>query len=133
MESSYLKLSGAKMELMLLGNSATLKVGSFWPSCLGPAPHPPKVQIKSLGVWLDRNLDFKEQAQKVAASCYGILRMICKILPLLPFPVRRLMVQALILSRLDYANALYLGAPCCTTKKIIDCAKLCSTTAPESS
>lgn len=117
MECSYLKLNGAKTELMYLGNSPPLHIGPFWANCLGPPP-PAKDQIKSLGVCLSQSLDFKGQAQKVASSCYGILRMIRKILPLLHFTARRLVVQALILSRLDYANALYLGAPCGTIKKL---------------
>lgn len=54
----------------------------------------------------------------MARTCYGILKMLRKIIPLLPFRARRLMVQALILSRLDYANVLYLGAPCSTIKRL---------------
>lgn len=44
--------------------------------------------------------------------------MIRKILPLVPFSARKILVQALILSRLDYANVLYLGSPCSTIKKL---------------
>lgn len=115
MDKSCLKLNGAKTELLLLGHSAPLDIDHLWPSCLGHPPVPKK-QIKSLGVWLDSNLDFKIQARKVAANCYGRLRMIRKILPLLPFDARRILVQALILSRLDYANAVYLGVPQATIK-----------------
>lgn len=117
MEGSFLKLNGTKMELMFLGKPSTLDINACWPSCLGERPLP-KVKIKSLGVWLDQSLNFKEQARRVASTCYGILKMLRKIIPLLPFRARRLMIQALILSRLDYANVLYLGTPSLTIKKL---------------
>lgn len=117
MESSYLKINGAKTELMFLGNTVPSQIGPFWPNCLGPPPLP-KDQIKSLRVYLEPCLDFKGQAQKEAAGCFGIIRMLRKILSLLPASARKLAVQALILSRIDYANALYLGAPCGTIKRL---------------
>lgn len=110
MQSSHLKLNQDKTEVMLLGNATSADVTLMWPTCMGPMP-PPKMEIKSLGVWLDADFSFRTQARKVAASCFGILRMLRKVLPLLPSHVKKLVVQALILSRLDYGNALYLGAP----------------------
>lgn len=117
MELSFLKLNGDKTDLMLLGNSPISDIDPAWPSCLG-SPPTPKNQIKSLGMWLDQSLTFDYQATILAASCYGNLRMLRKVLPLLPFSARRLMVQALILSCLNYGNALYLGAPRTTTNKL---------------
>lgn len=61
----------------------------------------PKKEVKSLGVLLDADLDFKVQARKVIASCFGMLRMIRKVLPILPPQAKKLVVQALILPRLD--------------------------------
>lgn len=99
---------------MILGNRSQIDFNTIWPNTLGPIPTP-KPQIKSLGIWLDQDMTFKAQARKVAASCYGILRMLRKVLP---FQARKLMVHALILSRLDYGNALYLGTPCATLSKL---------------
>lgn len=65
---------------------------------------------------MDSNLDFKTQARKVAATCYGLLRLLRQILPLLPSEARRIVIQALILSRLDFSNAVYFGAPLGTIK-----------------
>lgn len=115
MDLSFFKLNAAKTELMLLGRLAPSDISHLWPSCLG-SPPVPKKQIKSLGVWLDSNLDFKTQARKVAATCYGLLRLLRQILPLLPSEARRIVIQALILSRLDFSNAVYFGAPLGTIK-----------------
>lgn len=119
MNKSFLKLNPAKTKLMLLGHSAPRELDHLWPSCLG-LPASPKKQIKSLGIWLNSNLDLKTQARKVAATWYGLLRMLRRILPLLPSNASRLMIQTLILSRLDYSNGVYLGAPQGTIK-ILDC------------
>lgn len=40
------------------------------------------------------------------SSCYYSLRLLCKILPYLPLEHRRTLVQAMVMSRLDYGNAL---------------------------
>lgn len=117
MELSCLKLNGVKTELILLGNSPSFNSALLWPNCLGPAPIL-KDQIKSLGIWLDHSLTFNHQAAKLSATCFGLLRMLRKNLPLLPFQARRIMVQALIISCLDYGNLLYLGAPHYTINKL---------------
>lgn len=128
MKLSHLKLNGDKTELMFLGNALSSPPTLSWPTCLGTMPIP-KQQIKSLGIWLDSTLCFNHQASKLSATCFGLMRMLRKILPLLPFQARRIVVQALILSRLDFGNALYLGAPPGYYSKAPGDPKLCSSTA----
>ncbi|XP_078496531.1 uncharacterized protein LOC144752493 [Lissotriton helveticus] len=130
MDFSFLKLNGAKTEIMMLGYNAPINLDPWGPESLGPPP-PPKIRIKSLGVWLDPSLGFQVQARKVAATCYGVLRSLWKVLALLPPKARRLLVQTLILSCLDYANAVYLGAPLqsvqnCAARLLIDVPKYSS-------
>lgn len=110
MAQSHLKLNGDKTELMILGNPSLFRADLMWPLSMGQAPIP-KPEMKSLGFWLDSNLNLKVQVRKVVASCFGILKMLRKIIPLLPFQAKKLLTQALVLSRLDYGNALYFGSP----------------------
>lgn len=110
MSLSHLKLNGDKTELKMLGNHLSVNLNALWPACMGTVPVP-KSEIKSLGIWLDQDLSFKTQARKTVVLCYGLLKMIRKVLPLLPFLAKKLLIQALILSRIDFGNALYLGAP----------------------
>lgn len=117
MKDSHLKLNSDKTQLMILRNPFPPVIDTIWPACLGQAPTL-KSEIKSLGFWLNSDLSFKVHARKVAASCFSILRMLRKVLLLLPFQARKLVVQALILSRLDYGNALYLGAPSAVFSKL---------------
>lgn len=67
--------------------------------------------VKNLGIKMDSTLSMRSQVQSVAGSCFGLLRMLRKCLPLLPLDHRKTVVQALIISRLDYVNVLYLGLP----------------------
>lgn len=119
MDQSYLKLNGEKTELMILGNQSvqSQNFSMYWPNCLGPSPKP-KERIKSLGIWLDRSLNLDYQGTQVAATCHGLIRQLRKILPILPETARRTLVQALTLPRLDYCNALYLGAPKATVYRL---------------
>ena len=62
---------------------------------------------KNLGVWLDENLDFKTHTRKVVSSCFTTLRNISKVKNFIPKECLNTVVCALVLSRLDYCNALY--------------------------
>lgn len=71
----------------------------------------PVTVVKNLGVKLDTSLTMKAYIQTVVGSCFGLLRMLRNFLPLLPVEHQKMVVQALITSRLDHVNVLYLGLP----------------------
>lgn len=48
----------------------------------------------------------KDQIASTVSSCYYSLRLLRKILPYLPYEHRRTLVQAIVMNRLDYGNAL---------------------------
>lgn len=60
---------------------------------------------------MDSNLQMESQVNKTSSTCLSLLRMLRQALPLLPSDLRPVVVSSLISSRLDYCNALYLGAP----------------------
>ena len=61
------------------------------------------------GIWLDGNLNFKQQVTKVVSSSYMIIRQIGKIKQFLPQDMIKTLLTCLILSKLDYCNGLYFG------------------------
>lgn len=72
------------------------------------------IQTLEIGVILTRvcrqtNLSFKDHIGKVISSCFLILRILRKIKFLLPEDSLKTVVTALILSRLDYCNSLYIN------------------------
>ncbi len=70
----------------------------------------PSKTARNLGVGIDEKLNFKDHITKTARSCIFALYNI-KIRPFLSKHATQLLVQALVLSRLDYCNALLAGLP----------------------
>ncbi len=73
---------------------------------------------RNLGVIFDDQLTFKEYIAKTARSCRFALHNIRKIRPFLMEHAAQLLVQALVISRLDYCNALLAGLPSSTIKPL---------------
>ncbi|CAM4549377.1 unnamed protein product [Leuciscus chuanchicus] len=75
----------------------------------------PSRSVKKLRVIFDDQLTFTDQITKTARSCRFALHNIRKIRPFLTEHATQLLVQALVISRLDNCNALLAGLPSCTT------------------
>ncbi len=74
----------------------------------------PLSSVRNLGVMFDDQLTFKDHIAKTARSCRFALQNIRKIRPFLTQHAAQLLVQALVISRLDYCNVLVAGLPSCT-------------------
>ncbi len=72
-----------------------------------------------MGVIFDDQLTFKDHIAKTARSCRFALLNIRKIRPFLTEHAAQLLVQVLVISRLDYCNALLAGLPSCTIKPLL--------------
>ncbi len=83
---------------------------------LGSSTITPSASVRNLGVIFDDQLTFKEHIAKTARSCRFALHNIRKIRPFLTEHAAQLLVQALVISRLDYCNALLAGLPSNTIK-----------------
>ncbi len=78
----------------------------------------PSSSVRNLGVIFDDQLTFKEHIAKTAWSCRFALHNIRKIRPFLTEHATQLLVQALVISKLDYCNALLAGLPSNTIKPL---------------
>ncbi len=65
--------------------------------------------IKNLGVFWDQGLKFDKQINAVISSCFFQLRLLSKIKSFLSLKTLEIAIHALITTRLDYCNSLYLG------------------------
>lgn len=70
----------------------------------------PKSAEKYLGVWFDDLLSFTAQVNALSATCFGILRSLKTILGFFHPHVRKMVVQSLITSRLDYCTTFCIWA-----------------------
>ncbi len=65
---------------------------------------------KKLGVWFDNNLTFVKQISAVVRPFFNHLRLLMKVMPFLSLNKVEMVMHAIVTSRLDYYNSLYIGA-----------------------
>ena len=105
-----MQINPGKTEIVVFGSPAVLSdltlKGVFLNSttCIRLAP-----VAKSLGFQLDNYLSFKQQVKSVKTACFLKLRNIGRMKSFLTTKQMSMLVQALIISSLDYCNALYYG------------------------
>jgi len=75
----------------------------------------PVTVVRDLGVWLDAGLSMRSHVSRVAQTCFSYhLRRIRAVRRQLGRDVTARLVTALVLSRLDYCNAMLAGLPAST-------------------
>ncbi len=116
MKEHHLQLNLAKTELLVFPATPTLQ--HDFTIQLGSSTITLSASVRNLGVIFDDQLTFKEHIAKTARSCRFALHNIRKIRPFLTEHAAQLLVQALVISRLDYCNALLAGLPSNTIKPL---------------
>ncbi len=116
MKDHYLQLNLAKTELLVVSANPLLHHNFTFQ--LGSSTTTPSKTTRNLGVVTDDKLNFSVHIAKTAQSCRFALYNIKKIRPFLSEHATQLLVQALVLSRLDYCNALLAGLPANSIKPL---------------
>ncbi len=116
MKEHHLQLNLAKTEFLVFPATPTLQ--HDFTIQLGSSTIAISTSVRNLGVIFDDQLNFKEHIAKTARSCRFALHNIRKIRPFLTEHAAQLLVQALVISRLDYCNALLAGLPSNTIKPL---------------
>ena len=83
---------------------------------------------KLLGTYINQHLKWKENVKYFCTSCYSILALIRKVKNLLPFHIRKKLVQALVLSKLYYNDILHHSLPEYWTARLHRIQKTAATT-----
>ena len=71
----------------------------------------PTVSVRDLGIYLDSDLSMSTHVNKTVSSCFAVLRQLRSIQRSVSKPVLTSLVVSLVLSRLDYGNAVLAGLP----------------------
>ncbi len=116
MMDHHLQLNLAKTELLVF--SANPSLHHNFSIQLGSSTITPSRTARNLGVVIDDQLSFTDHIATTARSCRFALYNIRKIRPFLSEQAAQLLVQALVLSRLDYCNVFLAGLPACTIKPL---------------
>ncbi len=116
MKDHHLQLNLAKTELLVVSANPSLHHNFTFQ--LGSSTITSSKTARNLGVVIDDKLNFSDHIAKTARSCRFALYNIRKIRPFLSEHTTQLLVQALVLSRLDYCNALLAGLPANSIKPL---------------
>ena len=111
MMQNKLQLNGDKTEAMLVGTKHKLSSVTIDSVQLGKHSIPLSDSVKNLGVTLDNTLSMQKFISQTCQSCYCQLRCIASVRKYLTTEAAAKLVTSLILSRLDYCNALLSGLP----------------------
>ena len=109
MDNHHLKLNPGKTELIFF--PALTSPFSDFSISLGEATVTSSPSARNLGVLMDNRLSFSENITAVTRTCRFLLYNIRRIRPFLTTHSTQLLVQAMVLSRLDYCNSLLAGLP----------------------
>uniref|UniRef100_A0AAY4AM17 Reverse transcriptase domain-containing protein n=2 Tax=Denticeps clupeoides TaxID=299321 RepID=A0AAY4AM17_9TELE len=116
MSERHLQLNLSKTEILIFpGNNSpqqnlSIQIGSLLLT--------PTASAKSLGVWIDNKLSLNHHVAAISRSCRFTLYNIRKIRPFLSQQATQLLVQAMVISKLDYCNSLLAGASAVTIKPL---------------
>ncbi len=116
MKDHHLQLNIAKTELLVVSANPSLHHNFTFQ--LGSSTITSSKTARNLGVVIDDMLNFSDHIAKTARSCRFALYNTRKIRPFLSEHPTQLLVQALVLSRLDYCNALLAGLPANSIKPL---------------
>lgn len=117
MQKNTLSLKRSKTEIMLIGKTVNHDLLSTWLSSMGKCPLPVKT-LRNLGSTFDQELTWVPLLKNGVKNTSYYQRMLRKIKHLLCQKHRQILVQALVQSRLDLNNIVYLGLPAKWTRKI---------------
>ncbi|XP_049319645.1 uncharacterized protein LOC111194633 [Astyanax mexicanus] len=116
MSSHHLKLNPSKTDLLFIPGTTSphnnLSI-SFENSLVTPS-----AEARSLGVVMDDQLSFSSHIANLTRSCRFLLYNIRRIRPFLSQDATQVLVQSLVISRLDYCNSLLAGLPLRATKPL---------------
>ena len=119
MTTHFLQLNPGKTEIMVFGTQNTLSKLEIQGVFITPDLC---IRLdstsKNLGLHLDSCLTFSAQVKKLKISCFRKLRNIARMKAFLTVGQMQTLVQALVISSLDYCNGLYFGTSNAVTKQL---------------
>uniref|UniRef100_A0A803TKZ4 Reverse transcriptase domain-containing protein n=1 Tax=Anolis carolinensis TaxID=28377 RepID=A0A803TKZ4_ANOCA len=120
MSVNKLRLNPDKTEVLQVSRTSDRGIG--WQPVLDGVALPLKAQVRSLGVLLDSGLTLEAQVStleaQVAGRAFAQFKLVRQLRPYLEKSDLTMVVHALVTSRLDYCNALYVGLPLKTARKL---------------
>ena len=113
MVQSKLMINDSKTEILVIGTRQQLMKSSIDSVIVGETPIELSVVVKNLGVHINSNMSMSTHIGKLCAKAYWGLYNIRQIRKFLDVESTKTLVNAFIISHVDYCNALLSGLPSC--------------------
>ena len=111
MNSNKLKLNTDKTEVMPVGSASCLESVDSECANIGGNSVPFKTSVKYLGVHLDKTLSMQKHMSSICCASFLELRRIASIRPYLSQSAAARLAAAMVISRLDYCNSVFIDLP----------------------
>ena len=118
MDDKRLKMNNNKTEFIMFGLRQHLQKCTTNVKDISGEEIPESDCIKYLGGWVDAPLSFKTHITKKCQAAMGNLVKICNIRKYLTDDATKTLLVGLVLSHLDYVNAILAGLPECDINKM---------------
>ena len=124
MSTNFMKLNKEKTQMILLGTNNVLKKADSLQIRVGISDADVidssscSDGVKSIGVVLDENLNMQKHIAKVRQSTFYTISNLGRIKNLLTRDLKIMLVKQLVLSKIDYHNALYVNLPDIDIKRL---------------
>lgn len=109
--TNLLKLNDSKTEFIITGTKQQLSKVKDIGVKIGSDTISSATVVRNLGFYMDSELKNKAHVNKITSSCFFTIKQCAKIRKLIDKDTAQLIMQSLILSRIDYCNSLLAGTP----------------------
>ena len=109
MNSQFLKINPDKTEILLLYPKHLDEHTIIRGTIIGNQCIRFSNVVKNVGLWLDKNLNFECHINKIVSHCHKLLKDIRRVRSLLSKKNTEMLVHAVISSRIDYCNSIFLN------------------------
>jgi hypothetical protein len=111
MRSNRLQLNTGKTEFMWLATGRRLARLELEPLQVGADLIAPSSSVRNLGIYIDADLSMSTHVSRTVSRCFAVLRQLRSVSRSVPRHVLQTLVVSLVISRLDYGNAVLAGLP----------------------
>ena len=118
MRTNLLKLNDEKTEFLIIGTKQQLSKVKTTSISVGQDEIPCSETARNLGYYYDQHMKNSAHINKLVSSLNVTLRRILKIRNNIDYDTTKILLQAMVLSRLDYCNSLMLGSTKYNLKKL---------------
>ena len=111
MQSNRLKLNTDKTEVLWCATNRRQHQLPTMPTRIGNDLIASSTSVRDLGIYLDADLSMRSHVHHTVSGCFAVLRQLRSIRRSVPASVYKTLVVSLVLTKLDYGNAVLSGLP----------------------